>query len=186
MTQGSNNSGQEIKSRRGSSKGTARKLHPDMIRRMDDAPLPIDPNGWISHQNMNGNPHPDTSITQQTIPEETKVKGSSADNLSRRNPSSSPSGYVNLPPVNPLDALKRNREAPQSNSSEEDRSPAPIGNGFHHHLCFKLMIPIFQRRSTVIQQFSHHNPTIPLITMVTKGRTDDQQLVICSSIERGM
>jgi hypothetical protein len=25
-----------------------RKLRPDMIRRMDDAPRPVDPNGWIS------------------------------------------------------------------------------------------------------------------------------------------
>ena len=30
------------------SKGTLRKLRPDMIRRMDDAPKPVDPNGWIT------------------------------------------------------------------------------------------------------------------------------------------
>jgi hypothetical protein len=28
--------------------GTIRKLRPDMIRRMDDAPKLVDPNGWIS------------------------------------------------------------------------------------------------------------------------------------------
>ena len=39
------------------SKKSLRKLRPDMIRRMDDAPKPIDPSGWISHETATVTPH---------------------------------------------------------------------------------------------------------------------------------
>ena len=44
--------GKEEKKRTGflTAKKTFRKLRPDMIRRMDDAPKPVGPNGWISEE----------------------------------------------------------------------------------------------------------------------------------------
>ena len=36
---------------------TLKKLRPDMIRRMDDAPKPVGPNGWISEEPVVARPH---------------------------------------------------------------------------------------------------------------------------------
>lgn len=46
-------------------RGIIRRLRPDMIRRMDDAPKLINPSGWISE----GGPPADGSLPMKTLPD---------------------------------------------------------------------------------------------------------------------
>ncbi|TDL22995.1 hypothetical protein BD410DRAFT_820980 [Rickenella mellea] len=55
-------------------KGTLRRLRPEMIRRMDDAPKPVDPNGWISQNDSHAAEHKQViTASPQPIDETTPV-----------------------------------------------------------------------------------------------------------------